>query len=66
MYEKQFSLYIDNIIARIDMQEDAFRRDENIPERLFEIYDEQKAGLSALKEKFGSVVSPSQIESVAG
>jgi len=52
----QFSLYIDKIIARIDLQRDAYSKEAEIPAKLFEIYARQKDELSALKEKYGSVV----------
>jgi len=61
LYERQFSLYIDNIVARIDMQVKAFRRDEHIPGRLFEVLAEQKQGLLALRERYGAVVTPAQL-----
>lgn len=61
LYEKQFSFYIDNILARIQLQEDAYRKEKKMPARIFEIYDEQKKGLSALKEKFGPIVKPDQL-----
>jgi len=51
LYDKQFSLYIDNIIKRIDLQTVAYKKDENVPDKLFEIYDEQRKGLMALREK---------------
>ncbi|MBD3274596.1 MAG: phosphoenolpyruvate carboxykinase (GTP) [Candidatus Marinimicrobia bacterium] len=57
LYERQFALYIDNIIARIDLQEEAYSQSENIPEKLFEIYEEQRAGLLALKNQYGPVAS---------
>ena len=53
---------VDNIIDLIDLQAEAYRKDDNIPERLFEIYDEQKKGLNTLKENFGSIVTPAQLE----
>jgi phosphoenolpyruvate carboxykinase (GTP) len=62
LYDRQFSLYIDNIVKRIDMQKEAFEKEENIPPKLFEVYAEQKRGLLALKERFGSVVRPDQLE----
>jgi phosphoenolpyruvate carboxykinase (GTP) len=58
LYEKQFSFYMDNILARIQLQEDAYRKEKNIPARIFEVYEEQRRGLQALKEKHGSVVKP--------
>jgi phosphoenolpyruvate carboxykinase (GTP) len=62
LYVKQFSLYLDNIIRRIDLQAEAYGREEGIPVRLFEILDEQKKGLLALKGTFGSVVMPGDLK----
>lgn len=61
LYTMQFSLYIDNIIARIDMQTEAYRSEEGIPGKIFEVYEAQKRGLEELKAKFGSVVKPQQL-----
>jgi len=61
LYVQQFSLYIDNIISRIDLQAEAYGKDKNIPDRLFEVLKEQKQGLTVLKEKFGPIVTPSQL-----
>ncbi len=62
LYDKQFSLYIDNIIDRITLQQDAYTKERNIPETLFVILAEQKKELMALKEQQGSVVQPSFFE----
>ena len=61
LYVKQFSLYIDNIVARIDLQKAAYAKEENLPARLFEVYDAQRAALVALAERFGPVVTPDQL-----
>ena len=61
LYNKQFSLYLDNILARIDFQVTAYRKEIKIPERIFEILEEQKQSLTALKEKHGSIVLPDQL-----
>ncbi|MGD9159129.1 MAG: phosphoenolpyruvate carboxykinase domain-containing protein, partial [Desulfobacteraceae bacterium] len=61
LYNKQFAFYIDNIVSRIDLQEEEYRKEENIPQKLFDIYAEQKKGLLALKEKYGAVVSVEQL-----
>jgi phosphoenolpyruvate carboxykinase (GTP) len=58
LYEKQFSFYLVNILARIQLQEDAYRKEKRLPGRIFEVYEEQKRGLLALKEKHGSIVKP--------
>jgi phosphoenolpyruvate carboxykinase (GTP) len=61
LYIKQFSLYIDNILARIELQINAYGKEESLPRRLFEVLKEQCDGLSALKEKYGSKVAPSDL-----
>ena len=61
LYTMQFSLYVDNIIARIDMQTEAYRGEEGIPGKLFEVYEAQKKGLEELKAKFDFVVKPQQL-----
>ncbi|MCG6909592.1 MAG: phosphoenolpyruvate carboxykinase (GTP) [Deltaproteobacteria bacterium] len=61
LYTRQFSLYIDNIVGRIDLQTEAYSREENIPEKLFEVLEEQKSGLLALKTTYGPVVTPEQM-----
>ncbi|MBD3858004.1 MAG: phosphoenolpyruvate carboxykinase (GTP) [Acidobacteria bacterium] len=66
LYDTQFSLYVDKILARIDLQEEAYGKEDNVPQQLFEVYDEQRKGLDALKEKYGSVVTPAQLEEAAG
>ena len=58
LYNKQFSLYIDNIVSRIDLQMEAYGKESNIPEKLFTVLREQREGLMALKERFGPIVSP--------
>ena len=62
LYIKQFSLYIDNIIARIDLQLEAYGKEQNIPAKLFEVLKEQREGLMALRDKYGPIVTPSQLE----
>ncbi len=58
LYDKQFSLYTDNIIQRIDLQETAYAKEENIPGRLFDILASQKKELIALREQQGEIVLP--------
>ena len=57
LYDMQFALYVDKIVARIDLQTEAYGKEENLPGKLFEVYEEQKKGLLGLKEKFGAVVT---------
>jgi phosphoenolpyruvate carboxykinase (GTP) len=60
-YEKQFSLYIDKIIDRIDLQVEAYGKETNIPQMLFDILKKQREELMALKDKFGPIVTPKQL-----
>jgi phosphoenolpyruvate carboxykinase (GTP) len=61
LYDRQFSLYVENILARIDLQMAAYTKEENIPQRLFEVLREQREGLTVLKEKFGPIITPAQL-----
>ena len=62
LYDMQFALYVDNIVKRIDLQTEAYSKEENLPPQLFKVYEKQKAELLALKEKFGAVVSVEQLQ----
>ncbi|MBW2410045.1 MAG: phosphoenolpyruvate carboxykinase (GTP) [Deltaproteobacteria bacterium] len=62
LYDRQFSLYLDNILARIDLQEEAYGKETHIPDKLFEILNSQRQGLLALKDKYGPIVTPEQLE----
>ncbi|MFC1679860.1 phosphoenolpyruvate carboxykinase (GTP), partial [Elusimicrobiota bacterium] len=61
LYDKQFSLYIENIVKRLDLQLDAYGKEQNLPDKLFEVLKEQKKGLLALKEKHGAIVKPAEL-----
>jgi phosphoenolpyruvate carboxykinase (GTP) len=61
LYDRQFSLYVDHILARNDLQTAAYGKEENIPQRLFDVLREQRDGLIALKKNFGSIVTPQQL-----
>jgi len=61
LYIRHFSLYVDNIVSRIDLQTKAYGQEENIPQNLFQVLEEQKKGLLALREKYGPVVTPEQL-----
>ncbi len=64
LYTKQFSIYIDNIIARFDLQTEAYGKEENIPSKLFETLAAQKGELLELKDKYGAIVTPDQLEGI--
>ena len=58
LYCKQFSLYVDKIVARIDLQMTAYGKDSHIPLKLLEILRRQKEELLSLKNAYGAVVEP--------
>ena len=58
LYTKQFSLYLDNIIKRIELQQEAYAKEESIPQTLFDILAEQKKALLKLKDIHGSIAAP--------
>jgi phosphoenolpyruvate carboxykinase (GTP) len=62
LYEKQFSLYVDNIVARIDLQTEAYGKEENIPQTLFDVLGTQKKELLELKSQYGPVISPGKLK----
>jgi phosphoenolpyruvate carboxykinase (GTP) len=66
LYDKQFSLYVDNILDRIELQLEAYGKEENLPGKLFDVLKKQKADLEALKGKYGPIVTPEQLEAEAG
>jgi phosphoenolpyruvate carboxykinase (GTP) len=61
LYTRQFSIYVDNIVARIDLQVDAYGKDTGIPPKLFEILHRQKEQLLALRAIHGPVVAPARL-----
>ena len=61
LYDRQFSLYVDNILARNDLQTAAYGKEENIPQLLFDVLREQRDGLISLKKKYGPIVTPEQL-----
>ncbi|MHC4812004.1 MAG: phosphoenolpyruvate carboxykinase (GTP) [Planctomycetota bacterium] len=66
LYDRQFSLYVDKVQGRIDLQKEAFGKEVRIPATLFEVYEEQTAKLAVLKGKYGAVVTPGQLIEAAG
>ena len=52
--------------GRIDLQEEAYNKEKNISSKLFEVYEEQRKGLAALKAKYGAIVSVEQLMESTG
>ena len=60
-YDKQFSLYVDKLIDRIDMQVEAYKKEANVPDIYFETQVTKKARLEELRAAKGSIVTPDQL-----
>jgi phosphoenolpyruvate carboxykinase (GTP) len=65
LYDQHFSFYVDNILARLDLQEEAYGKEDGVPGQLFHVYTEQRVGLRALREVYGPVVTPDQLAEAA-
>jgi phosphoenolpyruvate carboxykinase (GTP) len=66
LYTQQFSLYIENLIRRVDMSIKEFAQEKGMPAEFFHILDTWRRDLRALESIIGPVVSPAQmIEYVA-
>lgn len=61
LYDKQFSLYVDNIVKRITMQIGAYEKEKGIPKTLFAVLDQQKTELLELKERKGAIIAPADL-----
>jgi phosphoenolpyruvate carboxykinase (GTP) len=60
-YTKQFSLYIDNLIKRVDMSTKEFAREKGMPPEFFHVLDTWKRDLIALQSTIGPIVTPDQM-----
>jgi phosphoenolpyruvate carboxykinase (GTP) len=61
LYDQQFSLYIDNILARVELQIEAYRKETGIPAKLFQVLETQREGLTTLKKQYGPIATPAQL-----
>jgi phosphoenolpyruvate carboxykinase (GTP) len=62
LYNMQFSLYIENIVGRIDLQTEEYAKEEDLPKKLFEVYERQKAELLELKKQYGAIIKPDLLQ----
>jgi len=65
LYNKQFSIYVEKLIARIDKVTDDYNADDSeIPARFFEVLEQQKSELLQMKAQYGEIVTPAILESI--
>jgi phosphoenolpyruvate carboxykinase (GTP) len=66
IYTKQFSLYTENLIKRVDMSITEFAKEKGMVDEFFHVLDTWRRDLAALKATIGPIVTPDQmIEYVA-
>ena len=61
IYNMQFSLYIDNLLSRINMSINEFGKEKDVPDDFFHVLETWRRDLAALKSIMGPVVTPAQI-----
>ncbi|MCI5140457.1 MAG: phosphoenolpyruvate carboxykinase (GTP), partial [Candidatus Electrothrix sp. ATG1] len=61
LYNQQFSLYIKNLIRRIDRSTQEFANEQGMPEEFFHTLDTWRRDLRALEALIGPVVTPDQM-----
>ena len=61
IYTKQFSLYTDNLITRVDMSVVEFAKEKGMVDEFFHVLDTWRRDLAALKATIGSIVTPDQM-----
>lgn len=60
-YGKQFSLYTENLIERVDMSITEFAKEKGITDDFFHVLDTWRRDLVALKTTIGQIVTPDQL-----
>ncbi|MEN8198479.1 MAG: phosphoenolpyruvate carboxykinase domain-containing protein [Thermodesulfobacteriota bacterium] len=66
IYSKQFSLYTENLITRVDMSINEFAKEQGMADEFFHVLDTWHRDLAALRATIGPIVTPDQmIEYVA-
>ncbi|ASJ06700.1 phosphoenolpyruvate carboxykinase (GTP) [Thermococcus pacificus] len=61
-YEKQFTIRVPELLAKIDRIEEIYRKLDNVPEELFRVLEEERKRLLEAREKYGDYISPFTLE----
>ncbi len=61
IYTKQFSLYTENLIKRVDMSITEFAKEKGMTDAFFHVLDTWHRDLAALKAIIGPIVTPDQM-----
>jgi phosphoenolpyruvate carboxykinase (GTP) len=60
-YIKQFSLYVDNLVERVDMSINEFSKEKGMNDAFFDVLDTWRRDLVALRSTVGPIVTPDQM-----
>ena len=60
-YNKQFSIYTDNLTKRIDTSINEFSKEDDMDSAFFDVLNNWKNDLAALKDTVGAIVTPDQM-----
>ena len=61
-YEKQFTIRVPELLAKIDRIEEIYGKLDNVPEELFQVLEEERKRLLEAREKYGDYISPFALE----
>lgn len=61
IYTKQFSLYVDNLVERVDMSITEFSKEKGMNDEFFRVLDTWRRDLVALRVTVGPIVTPDQM-----
>jgi len=61
LYTKQFSLYVDNLVERVDMSITEFSKEKGMNDAFFQVLDTWRRDLVALRATVGPIVTPDQM-----
>ncbi len=61
-YEKQFTIRVPELLAKIDRIEEIYGKLDNVPGELFQVLEEERKRLLEAREKYGDYISPFAFE----
>jgi len=61
VYTKQFSLYVDNLVERVDMSITEFSKEKGMNDAFFQVLETWRRDLIALRVTVGPIVTPDQM-----
>ncbi len=61
-YEKQFTIRVPELLAKIDRIEEIYGKLDKVPGELFQVLEEERKRLLGAREKYGDYISPFALE----